>query len=195
MYRKTYGNNFLNLKTRNHQGQPDVDVEQSEAIMPKSVSPFVYYLLTGSKDDAHSSKRAQRLVSSFGQDMIYAITYGKTKPPKYTILPFAIKSLTGNVELIYTLDRLGPTPLSKRLTQPSVCKKLLLSEGDVPLPANIHPGVLISGEGTSHRVNGIAVQTMLVNPQPSKVLPSVGKTKKNIISTPPLMLPTYNVGQ
>ena len=82
MYGKTYGNNFFNLKTRTRQGQSDVDVEQSEAIMPKSVSLFVYYLLTDTKDDAHASKRAQWLVSSFGQYTVYAITYDKTKPHK-----------------------------------------------------------------------------------------------------------------
>ena len=223
--------------------------------MPKSVSLFLFYLLPCTKDDSHSSKRTRRLVSSFGQDMVYAITYGKTKFPKHIILPFAIKSLTGNVGLIHTVNRLGhsvsyfqldlvtvypthssiwsqcillparlghsvsysqldlvtvyPTPSSKRLTQPSVYKKLSLSVGDVPLPANIYPGVFttlawnnidrleetISGEGTSDRVNGIAVQTKLVDPQPLKVMLSVDQTRKFSISTPPLMLPMYNVGQ
>ena len=107
MHGKTYGNNFSNLKIRTRQGQPDVDEGQNEAIMPKSVSLFLFYLLIGTKDDAHASKRAQRLVSSFDQDTVYAITYGKTKTPKHNILSFAIKSLTGNVELIHTLDRLG----------------------------------------------------------------------------------------
>ena len=88
-------------------------------------------------------------------------------------------------------------------------QKLSLSEGDVPLPANIHPGVFttlawnnidrleetISGEGTPHRVNGTVVQTKLVNSQPSKLLLSVDKTNKISISTPPLMLHMYNVGQ
>ena len=46
-----------------------------------------------------------------------------------------------------------------------------------------------------HSVNGITVQTKLVDPQSSKVLPSVDKTKKKIISTPPLMLSMYNIGQ
>ena len=146
--------------------------------------------------------------------MVYVITYGKTKPPNYIILPFAIKSLTENVELIHTLNRLGhnvsyfqldlvtmyPTHSSKRLTQSSLFKKLSLSEGNDPFPANIHPGVdrtlawdnidrheeTINGDGTSHRVNGISVQTKLVDLQLSKVLPSVDNTKKRSIRTPPL---------
>ena len=144
--------------------------------------------------------------------MVYAITYDKTKPPKHIFLPFAIKSLTWNVELIRTLDRLGHSVSYSQLEEidTTLClQKLSLSEGDGPLPENIHPGVFttlvwdnigrleetISGEGTSHRVNGIVLQTKLVDPHPSKVLPSVDKTKKRSISTPPLMLSMYNVGQ
>ena len=157
------------------------DIEQSEAIKSKSVSLFLCYLLTGTKDDARASKRVQRLLSVFGQDMVYAITYGQTKPPKHIILPFAIKSLTGNIKLIYTLNRLGHNVSYSQLEEIDTSlslQKLSLSEGDVPLPASIHPGIFIdrleetiSGEGTSHRVNETAVQTKLVDLQPSKVLP------------------------
>ena len=146
----------------------------------------------------------------------HGLCYGKPKPPKHNILPFAIKSLTENVELIHTLNRLGhcvsyfqlvlvtvyPTHSSKSLTQPSVYKKLLLSEGDGPLPANIHPGVFttlawdnIDRHEETIRVNGIAVQTKLVDLQQSTVLPPVDYTMKRSIITPPLMLPMYNVGQ
>ena len=76
------------------------------------------------KDGASTSKRVQRLVSSFGQDMVYAITYGKTKPPKHIILLFAIKSLTGNVKLLFTVY---PTP-SKTITVRRRCS-----------PSNKHP--------------------------------------------------------
>ena len=144
MYGKTYGKQFFYLKTRTRQRQPDLDVEQSEVIIPKSVSLFLFYLLTCTKDDAHASKRAQRLVNTFIQDVIYAITYDKTKPPKRIILPFAIKSLTGNFELIHTLDRLGHSVSYSQLEDidTALClQKLALSEGDVHLPANIHPGV------------------------------------------------------
>ena len=144
--------------------------------------------------------------------MVYAITYGKTKFRKHIIPPNTIKSLTGNVELIHTLNRLGHSVSYSQLEEidTTLClQKLSLSEGDVPLPANIHPGIFttlvwnnnyrlketIIGEGTSHRVNGIAVQTKLVDPHPFKVLPSVDQTRKLSISTSPLMLPMYNVGQ
>ena len=44
-------------------------------------------------------------------------------------------------------------------------------------------------------VNGIAIQAKTVDLQPAETLPPVDKTKKRSISTSPLMLPTYVVGQ
>ena len=53
----------------------------------------------------------------------------------------------------------------------------------------------LSGENTSHRVNGIAVQPKAIDHQTPKILPAVERLKKRSISTPALILPTYNVGQ
>ncbi len=88
-------------------------------------------------------------------------------------------------------------------------QKLELSKDAIPLPANIYPAVFttltwhdidrfeetLSGEGTSHRVNGIAVPSKVAGPMPEIVLPEVIKTKKRCVSPAPIMLPTYNVGQ
>ena len=88
-------------------------------------------------------------------------------------------------------------------------QKVSLSTGDVVLPANIHPGTFTtlawdnidrleetdSGGGTSHRVNGIAVQAKPAGPLPSKNLPSVDKTKKRSIDAPAPLLATYNAGE
>ena len=38
---------------------------------------------------------------------MFAVSGGKTKPPKHIVLPFVSKSLSGNTELIRTLKRLG----------------------------------------------------------------------------------------
>ena len=54
---------------------------------------------------------------------------------------------------------------------------------------------LISGGGTSHRVNGIAIQVKPSEPMPAKVLPSVSKTKKRSIAATVPELPPYNVGK
>ena len=131
---------------------------------------------------------------------------------KHIILPFAVKSLTGNVELVKTLNRLGHGVSYSQVEEidTALClQKLSLSEGSVALPRNIHPGVFttlawdnidrleetVSGEGTSHRVNGIAVQAKVSNPQPLRPMPVLEKTKKRSISTDPLLLTTYNTGE
>ena len=51
--------------------------------------------------------RVQSLVKSFSQDIVYVVTNGKMKPPKQVLLSYGQKTLTGNVELIQILNRLG----------------------------------------------------------------------------------------
>ena len=154
-----------------------------------------------------SIRKSQGLSTSFGNDL-----GGKNKPPKQILLPFAVKSLTGNVELIRTLNRLGHSISFSQVEEidTALClQKLALSGCEVALPRNIQPNVFttlawdnidrleetISGEGTSHRVNGIAIQAKVIGPQPLKIAPSISKTKKRSIDTAALMLPTYNPGQ
>ena len=88
-------------------------------------------------------------------------------------------------------------------------QKLSASQSDISLPSNIHHGVFttlawdnidrleetLSGEGTSHRVNGIAVQQLTVDPIPTQPMPSIAKTKQRSINLAQPMLPAYNAGQ
>ena len=154
---------------------PPVDRETEDAMIPESVKIFLYYLLTGTGDHSQACERVKRLVRSFAQDFVYAVTHARLKPPKHIFLPFAVKSLTGNVELIQILNRLSHCISYSQMEEvdTALClQKVSLSTGDVVLPANIHPGTFTtlawdnidcleetdSGGGTSHRVNGIAVQ-------------------------------------
>ncbi|KAK5896810.1 hypothetical protein CesoFtcFv8_009932 [Champsocephalus esox] len=105
---------------------------------------FLHTLLTGSTDCTQPSQRVQRLCNYFGQDLVYVITCGKTKPTKHIILPFAVKSLTGNVVLVHTLNRLGHGVSYSQVQKidTALClQKLSLSEGSVALPRNIYPGM------------------------------------------------------
>ena len=159
------------MQLRNDIKQQDIsqvgppDMENSVSVIPESVTLFLHTLLT--RDGV------RWLTNSFGSDLVYAVTCGKTKPP------FAVKSLTGNTELIQILNRLGHS-LSysqiEEVNKAQCLQKLERSVDDVPLPGDIYPFVFItlawdnidrleetvSGEGTSHRVNGIAVQTKIV---------------------------------
>ena len=53
----------------------------------------------------------------------------------------------------------------------------------------------VSGEGTSHRVNGIAVQAKIRNPPPLKPLNIMEKSTKRSVGSEPLILTTYNAGE
>ena len=79
----------------------------------------------------------------------------------------------------------------------------------VPLPSNIYPGTntvlafdnidrlegTLSGGGTSHRDNGIAVQPIIYGPHQEIVVSKVYKTKQRSFSAPEKPLPIYNVGK
>ena len=191
---------------------PEVESEAQHAIVPESTMDFLRYLLTGYNDPGHASQRVQRLLRSFAHDMVYAVTGGQTKPPKHIVLAFTVKSLTGNVELINVLNRLGHSISYSQMEEidTALClQKLSLADRDVALPANIHPGIFTtlawdnidrleettSGGGTSHRVNGIAVQAQPTNPVPARTMPAVVKAKQRSIDALPPMLPAYNAGQ
>ena len=193
---------------------PDVESVIPD-VSPESLSGFLRTLLAGSDDPDRAdsgTERVQRLVQSFGQDIVYAVTCGKMKPTKHIALSFSVKSLTGNVELISILNRLGHCVAYSQMQEidTALClQKLSASGGDPALPGNIFPGVFttlawdnidrleetLGGEGTSHRVNGIAVQEKLPDTTPTQPKSSVLRTKKRSIDAPPLMLPTYNAGQ
>ena len=83
------------------------DVEEDKDIVPESVSKFLQTLLTGMVAYSQPSDRVDRHTNSLGSDLVFAVTGRQTKPPKHIMLPFAVKSLTGNTELIRTLNRLG----------------------------------------------------------------------------------------
>ncbi|KAG0723975.1 hypothetical protein GWK47_041585 [Chionoecetes opilio] len=53
----------------------------------------------------------------------------------------------------------------------------------------------LSGAGTSHRVNGIAVQFQVAGSVPEKVLPEITKSKIRSITLTASIPPIYNVGR
>ena len=84
------------------------DVDSSAGFsIPHQLDRFLTSLLTGDPDAKNRAHRVNTLVQSFGQDMKYAVTCGKHKPSKHLLLPYAVKTLTGNVEVIKILNKFG----------------------------------------------------------------------------------------
>ena len=137
-------------------------------------------------------------MKSFAQDLMFGESRGKIKPPKQILLPFAVKTLTNNVVLIQMLNRCGHVIFYSQLEEinTALCLQKMASTGEIPLPDNIQPHVsttlawdnierleeTLSGEGTSHRVNGIAVQARHLGPQlPPEPSTHIVKTKKRSV--------------
>ena len=140
---------------------------------PDCLVQFLNLLLNGKNA---ASSRNERLSWSIAQDIVTAVSAGKVITSKHILIPWVIKTPTGNVELIKFMNRLGHASSYSTLEEieTALCiEKLKSAEDDhFPLPSNIHsfiPTVLsfdnidrqeevLSGAGTSHRVNGIIIQ-------------------------------------
>ena len=83
----------------------DLSVDQFP--VPECLRRFLIGLLTSNRDVKNPSPRVKMLLESFSQDIIYAVTGGRTKPPKQILLSYGLITFTGNVELIRMLNRFG----------------------------------------------------------------------------------------
>ena len=186
----------------------------NSSAIPNQLERLLVGLLTGDPDCGNSAAhRVTTLVQSFGQDIIYAVTCGKHKPPKHLLLPYAVKTLTGNIEIIRTLNKFGHGVSYSQLEEndTALCLQKLTTglNHRVALPASIKPYVFtnfawdnidrleetLTGKGTSHRVNGIAVQAKVYGPYlPRAELPHVEKKKQRSVSTEHQELEVYVAG-
>ena len=172
------------------------DMGEVSSLIPTPVKTFIEIILTGEvhKSDEYKSQRVGRLVESYGQDLIHGVSAGRQKTPKHTLLPMAVKSLTGNVRLLNRFGHgLSYSQCEELDTALCLNKLASVEEGTVPLPQKIHPHVLttlawdnidrleeaLSGGGTSHRVNGIAVQPNVYGPFVEPTRSQVQLHKKN----------------
>ena len=66
---------------------------------------FICTFLTGNTEPQKLySQWVQRLTNFLGQDLVFGVTCGQVKTPKHILLPYAIKSLMNNVELIQIIN-------------------------------------------------------------------------------------------
>jgi hypothetical protein len=149
-------------------------------------------------------------VNSLGQDILYVLNNGTFLTTKHVLLPFTVKALTGNVELLKILNRLGHgVSYSKVAEIEAALATQKLSEAETIVPSAIQrniPATLVfdnidrleetlSGSGTTHRVNGIVVQQAFIGPKPFKQEVKLPKTKRRSIEAPIQELPIYISGK
>ena len=179
---------------------------------------FLSTLLSGSAQypEEPCSSKVQRLVNSFGQDLVFGVTGERQKPPKHLLLPYAVKTLTNNVDVIRFLNRCGHriaySQIEEMNTALCLQKMAMTPENTIPLPDNIKPYVstslawdnidrleeTLSGGGTSHRVNGIAIQARQYGPDLSPVqeTPTITRSKQRSVEVVgDNELAIYNAGE
>lgn len=197
--------------------QPD-ELNEEYIPAPPSLTKFLTILLTGDMQDTQnlSQSKAQRHVHSISQDCLFVVSGGRLKPPKHVMLPWAIKSLTGNVELIKMMNRLGHgisySTLEEMDTSLCLEKQAIQADLGIVLPTNSYPRVptnlafdnidrieeTLSGECTSHRVNGIIIQPEVSTCRNQvTTLKTTDKSakKKRSITPLPVDIPEYNAGE
>ena len=93
------------------------DLKDENIFLPSPVYNLLAWILTDENDfQAEHAKdekvhlkddSVHRLVQSFGQDLLYAISKGRHRTPKHLALSLTVKNLTGSKELITLLNRYG----------------------------------------------------------------------------------------
>ena len=190
------------------------DLNAESFPVPENLSRFLMGLLTSYPGINSPSERVKTLVNSFSQDIIYATTCGQTQPPKQILLSYGVKTMTGNVELIQMLNRFGHAVSYSQIEEndTALCLQKMASSLNQTtiLPGTIRPNVFtnlawdnidrleetLTGEGTTHRVNGIAVQPRVYGPHlPSVAPPAIEKRKQRVITHEVQPLNTYISGE
>jgi len=181
--------------------------------LPELLQIFITCVLSGEPSYHSASQKIQLLVDSYGQDLVYSVTCGRVKPPKHILLSNAVKTLTGNSEIIQIMNKLGHgvsyTVLEENDTALSLQKIASSSDDSVPLPDCVNPYIYsalvwdnidfleetATGAGTSHRVNGIIVQQKVYGPKLESARPVIEKKKQRSIKYEEQQLPIYNTGK
>ena len=192
--------------------QPD-ELNHDYVPLPDDLLQFLKTLLVNDRPDRLPSAQVQTSVWSLAQDIVYEVTGGTLQTAKHILLPWVVKTLTGNVEIIKMLNRLGHGISYSKLAEidTALCLQKLAKHETygVALPDNLVPDVptvlaydnidrqeeTLSGSGTSHRVNGIAVQKKQELPVTRPKKAPLDKKKARSITPTDLLLPVYTAGK
>jgi hypothetical protein len=115
----------------------EIDLDEEKVRLSHHLSLFLDKLLN-LRFTEQPSPRICRLKSSFGQDIVYAVSRGRIKTPRSIMYPYTIKSLTNCTELIDISSRLGHginRSLVEELTTENAYRVMdQQNEGTVALP-------------------------------------------------------------
>ena len=160
----------------------------------------------------HTTIKSHKTIIALLCTRCYLWNHWWAKSSKHILISWVIKTLTGNGELIKGLNRLGHGISYSHLveidTALALQKLAVEDEFGIAIPSNIQPCVpttvaydnigrqeeTLSGGGTSHRVNGIAVQPNVPTVQNKNTDFLAQKNKKRSVNHPDALFPLYNAG-
>ena len=145
------------------------------------------WLLTDScefnENKANIPYNKHNIVMSVAQDLIYNTSIGRVKTPKHIALPVTIKQLTGSSQVVELLSKFGHGISRSTLDRVETLIADEQLKKTTLIPNTIQPNVFtmfcwdnndileetVSGKGTTHCTNGIAIQRVdLCAYQPEK---------------------------
>ena len=183
------------------------DNSETENALSESAKIFLEMLFVGDATCINFSVR--RLVWFYEQNFIHAVTVARVKTLKH-ILPYAVKTLTGNVKLITYLNCLGHylsySQIEQLDTSIALKKISLGQEKGLVLLSGVYPSKFtylawdyidrleetLSCGGTTHRVNGIIIQPTVRPTYAESII--IDKGKLRTLSTNDQVLQPYNSG-
>lgn len=142
--------------------------------MPNILTDFYTTLLSGTRTQSKQSGIRNRLVQSFSEDVIYAISNGRIKTAKHVTLAIAVKSLTSSRRLVDIFNRLGHccsfTVIEELETEATFCsnEETQICPDDIIKKPNLSTGLAFNnfdryvetliGKNTLHDTVGIILQ-------------------------------------
>ena len=193
---KNVRSSLLNYETIQPWPPYSTDLKDEHISLPSCVNNFFAWILTDDNDSqpqyASDEKvdlkdsSVKRLVQSFGQDLLYAVSKGRQKTPKHVAIPLTVKNLTGSKEVIKLLNRYGHGISYDQVLQieTSLAEEQMKTEvNGVLIPKIIQPNVFstfcwdnidlleetLSGQGTTHCTNGIVIQRQVAGCEPPPI--------------------------
>ena len=127
--------------------------EESVTISPE-IFNFLAAVMYGSEIVCYQKKvilseKNARIVMSIAQDMIYASSNGRTKPPKHLSLSMAVKNISGSKQVVELLNRFGHglsnTQLDAMETAIAIQQQSIIDIAGVYVPRNVqaYPNIIV----------------------------------------------------
>ncbi|XP_071812536.1 uncharacterized protein [Apostichopus japonicus] len=183
----------------------DLTLDAARKIVPTKLYNFIAWIVGVSDEPTDEQKvkiqdAEDRRILAIGQDIIYLATKGRKMMPKHASLSMAIRHLSGSAQLIGLLNGFGHSVSHTNvLEHDTALGQQEIDRGNV-LPSSLNKSIYttlvwdnndfgectLSGKGTTHNTNGIAVQHVKLDSTSSgsQLRQHIRKSRKRSLPAP-----------